>query len=136
MKGKFYLSETIQKARFNVKHPVVIKLNKISVHIVVKMSIVYIVLILTVVKISFGSSSDEIQETSCPYYFLQFGDASNLFQFVVHGILLPILALFGLLCNIISIFIFTRHEMRTTINLIFTGKKQSETRNSSDLTAS
>ena len=104
------------------------------------MSIVYIVLVLTIVKISFGeilndSSSDEIQETSCPYYFLQFGDASNLFQFVVHGILLPILAIFGLLCNIISIFIFTRREMRTTINLILTGKKHSETRNLSDLTA-
>ena len=106
------------------------------------MSIVYIVLILTIVKISFGeifndSSSDEIQETSCPYYFLQFfGDASNLFQFVVHGILLPILALFGLLSNTISIFIFTRPEMRTTINLILTGEKNSETRNLSDLTAS
>ena len=104
------------------------------------MSIVYIVLVLTIVKISFGeilndSSSDEIQKTSCPYYFLQFGDASNLFQFVVHGILLPILAIFGLLCNIISIFIFTRREMGTTINLILTGKKHSETRNLSDLTA-
>ena len=115
----------------------VIKLNKISVHIVAKMSIVYIVLILTIVKISFceiftDSSSDEIQETSCPFYFLQFGDTSNLFQFVVHGIFLPILALFGLLSNIISIFIFTRPEMRTTINLILTGKKRSETRNLSD----
>ena len=105
------------------------------------MSIVYIVLILTIVKISFGeifndSTSDEIQETSCPYYFLQFEDASNLFQFVVHGILLPILALFGLLSNTISIFIFTRPEMRTTINLILTGEKNSETRNLSDLTAS
>ena len=104
------------------------------------MSIVYIVLILTIVKISFGeifndSSSDEIQETSCPYYFLQFEDASNLFQFVVHGILLPILALFGLVSNIISIFIFTRREMRTQINFILTGKKHSETRNLSDSTA-
>ena len=119
-------------------------MSKISAHIVAKMSIVYIVLILTIVKISFGeifndSSSDEIQETSsCPFHFKsgEFGDPNNLFQFVVHGILLPILALFGLLCNIISIFIFTRHEMRTTINLILTGEKNSETRNLSDLTAS
>ena len=112
----------------------------IIVQIVAKMSIVYIVLILTIVKISFGeifndSSSDEIQETSCAFYFLQFRDASNLFQFVVHGILLPILALFGLLSNIISIFIFTRREMRSPINMIFTGKKHSEARNLSDLTA-
>ena len=114
------------------KASIAIKLNKISVHIVTKMSIVYIVLILTVVKIS---SSDEIQETSCAFYFLQFRDASSLFRFVVHGILLPILALFGLLSNIISIFIFTRREMRSPINMIFTGKKHSEARNLSDLTA-
>ena len=102
--------------------------------------VVYIVLILTIAKTSFAeifndSSSDEIQETSCPYYFLQFGDASNLFQFVVHGILLPIVALFGLVSNMISIFIFTRREMRTQINFILTGKKHSETRNLSDSTA-
>ena len=106
------------------------------------MPIVYIVLILTNVKVSFGqifndTSSDEIQETPCPLNFNmresgEFGDASNLFQFVVHGILLPILALFGLVSNIISIFIFTRREMRTPINLILTGKKHSETRNLSD----
>ena len=100
---------------------IVIKL--ISVHIIAKMSIVYIVLILTIVKISFGESSDEIQETSCAFHWDEsgeFGDASNWFQFVVHGILLPILAVFGLVSNIISIFIFTRREMRTPINLIFT----------------
>merc|ERR1719464_1003137 len=44
-----------------------------------------------------------------------------MFQFVVHGILLPIVALFGFVSNIISIFIFTRSEMRTSINLILTG---------------
>ena len=112
----------------------------ISVHIVAKMPIVYIVLILTIVKVSFGqifndTSSDEIQETPCAFHWGEsgeFGDASNLFQFVVHGILLPILALFGLVSNIISIFIFTRREMRTPINLILTGKKHSETRNLSD----
>ena len=104
------------------------------------MPIVYIVLILTIVKVSFGqifndTSSDEIQETPCPFHWGEsgeFGNASNLFQFVVHGILLPILALFGLVSNIISIFIFTRREMRTPINLILTGKKHSETRNLSD----
>ena len=109
--------------------------------LVYKTSTVHVILGLNIVKLSVyemfnDSSSDEIQETSCPYYFLQFEDASNLFQFVVHGILLPILALFGLLSNTISIFIFTRHEMRTTINLILTGEKNSETRNLSDLTAS
>ena len=119
-------------------------MNKISVHIVAKISIVvYIVLILTIAKISFAeifndSSSDEIQGTSCPFHFKsgEFGDPSNLFQFVVHGILLPIVALFGLVSNMISIFIFTRREMRTPINLILTGRKHSETRNSFDLTAS
>ena len=118
------------------KRSIVIKL--ISVHIVAKMSIIYIVLILTIVKISFGSSSDEIQETSsCPFHFKsgEFGDPNNLFQFVVHGILLPIVALFGLVSNMISIFIFTRREMRTQINLILTGRKHSETRNLSDLIA-
>ena len=104
------------------------------------MSIVNIVLILTIVKISScDSSSDEIQETECPFHFrageFGFGDPNNLFQFVVHGILLPILALFGLVSNIISIFIFTRREMRTQINFILTGKKHSETRNLSDSTA-
>ena len=99
------------------------------------MSRIYIVLILTIV-ISFGESSDEIQETSCAMdESREFGEASNLFQFVVHGILLPILALFGLVSNIISIFIFTRREMRTQINFILTGKKHSETRNLSDSTA-
>ena len=101
--------------------------------------VVYIVLILTIAKISFAeifndSSSDEIQGTSCPFHFKsgEFGDPSNLFQFVVHGILLPIVALFGLVSNMISIFIFTRREMRTQINLILTGRKHSETRNLSD----
>ena len=72
-------------------------MNKISVHIVAKMSIVYVVLILTIAKISFGeiindSSSDEIQETSCPFHFKsgEFGDPNNMFQFVVHGTLLQI----------------------------------------------
>ena len=119
---------------------VVIKLKKISVHIVAKMSIVYIVLILAFVKISCCESfNDSSFDEACPFHWSksgEFGDASNLFQFVVYGILLPILALFGLVCNIISIFIFTRREMRTPINLIFTGKKHSETRNLSDLTAS
>ena len=105
------------------------------------MSIVNIVLILTIVKISScDSSSDEIQENECPFHFRSgefgFGDPNNLFQFVVHGILLPILALFGLVGNIISIFIFTRREMRMPINLILTGMKHSETKNLSDLTAS
>ena len=105
------------------------------------MPIVYIVLILTIVKTAFGindTSSDEIQETPCAFHWGEageFGDASNLFQFVVHGILLPILALFGLVGNIISIFIFARREMRTPINLILTGKKHPETRNLLDSTA-
>ena len=103
------------------------------------MSTVYIVLILAIVKIAFAiASSDEIQKIPCAFYWDEsgeFGDASNLFQFVVHGILLPILALFGLVSNIISIFIFTRREMRTQINLILTGRKHSETRNLSDSTA-
>ena len=117
-----------------------IVLKLISVHIVAKMSTVYIVLILAIVKIAFAiASSDEIQKIPCAFHWGEsgeFGGASNLFQFVVHGILLPILALFGLKSNTISIFIFTRHEMRTTINLILTGEKNSETRNLSDLTAS
>ena len=106
-------------------------MDKISVHIVVKMSRVHMILILTIAKLSVGeivndSSSDEIQKTSC---FLKFQsgelevDESKLFQFVIHGIFLPIVALFGFVCNIISIFIFTRRELRTPINLIFTGKK-------------
>ena len=106
------------------------------------MSRIYIVLILSIVKISVGqisneTSSNEVQEC----FFLngdpgESGDASKLFQFVVHGILLPILALFGLVGNIISIFIFTRREMRMPINLILTGMKHSETKNLSDLTTS
>ena len=38
------------------------------------------------------SSSDEIQETSCPFHFKsgEFGDPNNMFQFVVHGTLLQI----------------------------------------------
>ena len=105
------------------------------------MSRIYIVLILSIVKISVGqilndTSSSEVQEC----FFLngdpgESGDSSKLFQFVVHGILLPILALFGLVSNIISIFIFTRREMRTQINFILTGKKHPETRNLSDSTA-
>ena len=103
---------------------------------------VHVILILTIANFSVGeslndSSSDEIEE--CPFHFragkFGFGDPNNLFQFVVHGILLPILALFGLVSNIISIFIFTRREMRTQINFILTGKKHSETRNLSDSTA-
>ena len=93
---------------------------------------VHLILILTIVKISVGeifneSSSDEIQGqgTSCPFDLRskKFGDESNVFQFVMHGILLPIVSLFGFVCNIISIFIFTRREMKASINLIFTGKK-------------
>ena len=106
------------------------KLNKISV-LVVKMSKVLIILILTITKLSVGeilndSSSDEIQKTACFLNFQPGGlevDETRLFQFVIHGIFLPIVALFGFVCNIISIFIFTRRELRTPINLIFTGKK-------------
>ena len=95
---------------------------------VFKMSAVYAILILIIANFSVSeslndSSSDEIEE--CPFHFRsQFGNRStNTFQFVVHGILLPIVALFGFVSNIISIFIFTRSEMRTSINLILTGKK-------------
>ena len=94
------------------------------------MSKVYIIIILTIAKLSVGeifneSSSDEIQGTTCPFeLFSKFGDgSSNMFQLVMHGILLPIVVLFGLVGNLISIFIFTRHEMKASINLIFTGKK-------------
>ena len=93
------------------------------------MSTVHLILILTIAKISVGeifneSSSDEIQGTSCPFELRsKFGDGTNMFQFVMHGILLPIVALFGLVGNLISIFIFTRREMKASINLIFTGKK-------------
>ena len=93
------------------------------------MSTVHLLLILTIAKISVGeifneSSSDEIQGTSCPFDIKssKFGDGSNVFQFVMHGVLLPIVALFGLVCNLISVFIFTRREMTASINLIFTGK--------------
>ena len=89
---------------------------------------VYVILVLTIANFSVGeslndSSSDEIEE--CPFHFRsQFVNGSTkMFQFVVHGILLPIVALFGFVGNIISIFIFTRSEMRTPINLILTGKK-------------
>ena len=55
--------------------------------------------------------------------FSYVGDgSSNMFQFVMHGIFLPIVALFGLVGNLISIFIFTQREMKASINLIFTGK--------------
>ena len=93
------------------------------------MSTVHLILILTIAKISVGeifneSSSDEIQGTSCPFDLRsKSGDGSNMFQFVMHGILLPIVALFGLVGNLISIFIFTRLDMKASINLIFTGKK-------------
>ena len=95
---------------------------------VFKMLAVHVILILTIANFSVGeslndSSSDEIEE--CPFHFRsQFVNGSTkMFQFVVHGILLPIVALFGFVGNIISIFIFTRSEMRTPINLILTGKK-------------
>ena len=93
------------------------------------MSKVHIMIILTIAKLSVGeilndSSSDDIQDTSCPFALRsKFGYGSNMFQFVIHGILLPIVALFGLIGNLISIFIFTRREMKASINLIFTGKK-------------
>ena len=93
------------------------------------MSKVHITIILTIAKLSVGeifddSSSDDIQDTSCPFLFRsKIEDGTNMFQFVMHGILLPIVALFGLVGNLISIFIFTRHEMKASINLIFTGKK-------------
>ena len=94
------------------------------------MSKVHIMIILTIAKLSVGeifndSSSDDIQDTSCPAFALRskFGDGSNMFQFVMHGILLPIVALFGFVGNLISIFIFTRREMKASINLIFTGNK-------------
>ena len=96
------------------------------------MSKVHIVIILTIAKLSVGeifnnSCSDDIQDTSCPFALRlcprPFGDGSNMFQFVMHGIFLPIVALFGLVGNLISIFIFTRREMKASINLIFTGKK-------------
>ena len=96
---------------------------------VLKMSAVHVILILTIVNFSVSesfndSSSDEIEVTSCPFDLrTKFEDRSNVFQFVMHGILLPIVALFGFVSNIISIFIFTRSEMRTPINLILTGKK-------------
>ena len=88
------------------------------------MSKVHIIIILTIAKISVGESSDEIQGTSCPFELIsKFEDGSNKFQFVIHGIFLPIVTLFGLVGNLISIFIFTRREMKASINLIFTGKK-------------
>ena len=90
---------------------------------------VHVILILTIANFSVGESLNEIEEIEeteeCPFHFRsQFLNGStNMFQFVVHGILLPIVALFGFVGNIISIFIFTRSEMRTPINLILTGKK-------------
>ena len=95
--------------------------------LVYKTSTVHVILVLNIVKLSVcemfnDSSSDEIQETLCPFQ-LSFGDGSYMFQFIMHGILLPIVTLFGFVSNIFSIFIFTRREMRTTINLILTGKK-------------
>ena len=93
------------------------------------MSKVHIIIILTIAKLSVSEisndlSSDDIQDTSCPFALnLDIEDESNMFQFVMHGILLPIVTLFGLVGNLISIFIFTRREMKASINLIFTGKK-------------
>ena len=43
-------------------------------------------------------------------------------RFVIHGIFLAIVIAFGIVSNFISIFIFTRPEMRTPLNLILTGK--------------
>ena len=94
------------------------------------MSKVHIIIILTIAKLSVSEnfndlSSDDIQDTSCPFALhstLDVGDGSNMFQFVMHGIFLPIVALLGLVGNLISIFIFTRREMKASINLIFTGK--------------
>ena len=88
------------------------------------MSTVHLILILTIAKISVGDelSTDENQGTSCPFELLSKFEDGNMFQLVMHGILLPIVALFGLVGNLISIFIFTRREMKASINLIFTGK--------------
>ena len=44
------------------------------------------------------------------------------YRFVIHGILLAIVVIFGLVSNLISIFIFTRPEMRSPLNLILTGR--------------
>ena len=95
--------------------------------LVIKTPLLHVLLVLTIDQLSVGemfndSSSDENQEILCPFQ-LSFGDGSYVFQFVMHGILLPIVTLFGFICNIISIFIFTRRDMRTAINLILTGKK-------------
>ena len=43
-------------------------------------------------------------------------------RFYIAGIVLPIVIVFGIISNLISIFIFTRPEMRTPLNLIITGK--------------
>ena len=52
------------------------------------------------------------------FYFISDHDMSN---FVVHGILLCLVACFGVLSNIISIYIYSRPKMKTPINCILIG---------------
>ena len=46
------------------------------------------------------------------------------FRFVIHGILFALVLTFGIISNLISMFIFTRPEMRTPLNLILTGNRK------------
>ena len=57
------------------------------------------------------------------HIFKIIGNNDEDYRFVLHGILLTIVAIFGILSNLISAFIFTRPEMRTPTCLILTGKK-------------
>jgi hypothetical protein len=52
--------------------------------------------------------------------FLGDGEAHN---FIIHGILISIVALFGLISNAITIYVYSRPQMRTPINCILIGNK-------------
>ena len=55
-------------------------------------------------------------------FIVKIADKDDPHRFILPGIIFPFVALCGLICNIISIFIFTRQEMRSQVNLILTGE--------------
>ena len=60
----------------------------------------------------------EIKEYNQSFFKISDNDMSN---FVVRGILICLVACFGVLSNIISIYIYSRPKMKTPINCILIG---------------
>ena len=55
-------------------------------------------------------------------FFFFFVGNDELANFIIRGVLLTIMTLFGLVANTLSIVVFTRPEMKSTINRLLIGK--------------